>query len=409
MVFEKISDQVCRERFSIDGLQFEPNVVQDIDGPCGWFTKKLISSEGPLISDFVTHEATFRYSTFGIHIGQDDRLTFMGENGQRIHGYFVDCREGSPTLHKLVALDFSPGFHRHLVIPRGVAHTFDNLEHIVTRDEPVWYSDENNPAWNVDNDLISVIRDTEPSAFPVVRANKHRLPDEAHRFLSRLSQTLLESPKSYLARFPVKIGGAEQFVMFEPKSWANDESELEALLNVPIIAGVEVRRNRYALTGPKSWTLVPNTAACVADILLLPATVGESALQHCHARTRKWYTFLNHQGVTIEFDFVDRRGDSSTFGTRSRLCTTCDPRISIAIDHGIAYSVRCPKDVLVRCEHEVFVDQNEPRTDIPMFNQDLMSVPADELGSELLLPKLRCPDVVVYQMAKLEQQAVVAA
>jgi dTDP-4-dehydrorhamnose 3,5-epimerase-like enzyme len=409
MFFEKIEDQVCDARFGIDGLQFEPNVVQDIVGPSGWFTKKLMSSEGPLISDFVTHEATFRYSTYGIHIGQDDRLTFMGENGSRINGYFVDCREGSPTLHKLVALDFAPGLHRRLVIPRGVAHTFDHLEHIVTRDEPVWYSDENNPAWNIDNDLVSINRHTEPSAFPVVRANKYRLPDEAHQFLSRLSQTLLESPKSYLARFPVKIGGAEQFVMFEPKSWADDERELQALLDVPTIAGVEVRRNRYALTGPKSWTLVPNTAACVADILLLPATVGESTPYHCHARTRKRYTFLNRQGVTIEFDFVDRRGDSSTFGTRSRLRTTCDPRISIAIDHGIAYSVRCREDVLVRCEHEVFVDKNEPRNDIPMFNQDLMSVPAVELGSGLLLPKLRCPDAVVYRMAKLEQKAVSAA
>ncbi|GAA4660854.1 dTDP-4-dehydrorhamnose 3,5-epimerase family protein [Bartonella pachyuromydis] len=96
-----------------------------------------MSSEGPLISDFVTHESSFNYSTYGIHIGQDDRLTFMGDNGKYIHGHFVDCREGSPTLHHHVAIAFAPSVYRRLIVPRGVAHTFDNIERIVTRDEPI--------------------------------------------------------------------------------------------------------------------------------------------------------------------------------------------------------------------------------------------------------------------------------
>jgi dTDP-4-dehydrorhamnose 3,5-epimerase-like enzyme len=406
MVIE-VGDHTSAQKFDIDGLQFERNAVMVIDGPSGWFTKKLMSSEGPLISDFVTHEETFRYSTYGIHIGQDDRLTFMGDNGKRIQGHFVDCREGSPTRHAMISLGFAPGLHRRLIIPRGVAHTFDHLERIVTRDEPIWYSDESNPAWNIDNDLVSVMRHTHPDSFPLVRQNEHRLPDEGHRFLSRLSQTLLENPKSYLARFAVKIGANKQFVMFEPKSWADDARELEGLLNIQAIPGVRVCRNRYALTGPKSWTLVPNTAACVADVLLMPATAGESTLRHCHARTRKWYTFLDQQGADIEFDFVDWRSDSATFGAASKVRTRCDPRISIAVDPGIAYAIRCTVDILVRCEHEVFVDQNEPRTDIPLFNHDLIPVHAHELGSGLLPPKLRCPDSVVYRMAKIEQQSAI--
>lgn len=406
-----VDDLVCDQSFDIEGLQFEPNFIQEINGDNGWFTTKLMSSEGPLISDFVTHEEQFQYSTYGIHIGQDDRLTFMGENGKRIHGYFVDCRKNSPTLHNMVAIDFAPNLHRRLIIPRGVAHTFDHLEHIVTRDEPVWHADENNPAWNVDNDLVAVFRNTELSEFPIIRVNKHRLPDEAHLFMSRLSQSLLlESSKSYLSRFPVKIGGTEQFIMLESKSWVDDEREIKELIDVPIIPGVNVQRNRYALTGSKSWTLVPNTASCVADVLLLPATKGPGEItQKYHARTKKWYTFLNHQGVALELDFVDLRSDSPTFGMRYNLRTICDPRISIAIEHGIGYSIRCSKSILVRCEHEVFVDQNEPRTDIPMFNQDILPVSIDDIGDGLLLPKLRCPDAVVYKMAKLEQQEAITS
>ena len=98
------------------------------------------------------------------------------------------------------------------------------------------------------------------------------------------------------------------------------------------------------------------------------------------------------------------RTDSVTFGVSSRLQMLCDPRINITIEHGIAYSIRCTKDVLVRCEHEVFVDEEEPRTDIPMFNNDLILITDDILVSGVRCPKLRCPDSVVYQMAKLEQQ-----
>ncbi|PHM39180.1 hypothetical protein Xmau_03087 [Xenorhabdus mauleonii] len=402
-----VDDHVCDKQFGIDGLKFESNSVVEISGPGGWFTKKLMSSEGPLISDFVTHESNFQYSTYGIHVGQDDRLTFMGENGKLIHGYFVDCRQGSSTLHKLVALEFAPSVHRRLIIPRGVAHTFDNLEHIVTRDEPIWYSDTNNPAWNIDNDLISVIRNIKLDLFPIIQVNKHRLPDDGHLFLSKLSQALLDKPKSYLARYPVKIGATEQFIMLEPKTWGDDANELERLLNVPTIPGVEVRRNRYALTGPSSWTLVPNTSACVADILHLPTAIDENIInktKYLHARTKKCYTLLNHQGLDIEFEFVDLRNDSETFGVSSRLKITCDPRINITIENGIAYSIRCAKNVLVRCEHEVFVDENEPRSDIPMFNNDLILITDDILEYGLQRPKIRCPDSVVYQMAKLEQQ-----
>ena len=61
--------------------------------------------------------------------------------------------------------------------------------------------------------------------------------------------------------------------MFNYSTWGEDEErEVRDLLDVPGIPGVEVRRSRYALTGPRSWTIVPNTDACVANVLFLPST-----------------------------------------------------------------------------------------------------------------------------------------
>lgn len=391
--------------FPIDGLRFEQNSVNATSAPPGWFSRKLSSSPGPLISDFVTHETGFRYSTYGIHIGQDDRLTFMGENGQCIEGHFVDCREASSTLHRYVHIRFAPSLERRLVIPRGVAHTFDNLERIVTRDEPVWYSDEDNKDWNIDNDLISIQRTTALPLFPTVRGNRHILPDDAHQFMSRLSQTLLEDPKSYLARFLLKIGGKDQYVMFEPTSWSKDDLELRELLVPHQVPGVQVQRARYALTGPKSWTLVPSIHACVADVLYLPASQLNTEAKFIHARTRKWYTVLTGQGAKLTLRSIDCRRGSANFGKASEISIRCDPRLTFVIDHGIAYSLTCEEPLLIRCEHEIFADVNEPRADLPMFGQDLMLLSSEITSNGLNLPSLRCPDSVVYAIGKYESAA----
>ena len=405
-MFKNIDDDDCVSFFSIAGLRFEPNNFIPLHPGSGVFAQKLLSSPGPMISDFVTHEKGFNYSTYGIHVGQDDRLTFMGGDGTDIEGFFVDCREGSPTLHQIVRLRFRSALKRRLIIPRGVAHTFDGLDSVVTRDEPIWYADENNPVWNIDNDLISVSRSARLSEFPVVRANEHRLPDEAHVLLSKISQSLLEKPKSYLARFSVKIGGEDTFVKFEPKHWRDDENELTSIMAEVKIFGVIPQKNRYALTGRKSITLVPNTAACVADVVVFEPVLPGQERHFWHARTRKIYTFLDNESAEIELECIDLRASSATFGCRQSIKFTMDPRYSIRIEQGVAYKFSCSQKTLIRCEHEIFADRNEPRMDIPMFGNDLIPYVAGGPILSVRPPELRCPDILVYKMAKYEQEQI---
>lgn len=392
----------------IDGLRFERNLIRDIASTTGWFTTKLLSSEGPLVSDFVTHEIGFAYTSYGIHVGQVDRLTFMGEcDGDGfITGHFVDCRNDSSDLHRKVSIRYRPSLWRRLVVPKGVAHTFDNVARVVTRDEPIWYADFDNIDWDVNNDLVSIPRGPN-EVYPVVRVNQYRMPDEVHRFVSRLSQSILETPMAYSSRHLLTIGGKDTYVSFQAKNWTDNEAEMRRLLSVPEAPGVAVQRARYAITGPKSWTLVPSTGSCVGDVLVLPPRVNKQRNKFLHRRTRKWYTFLTNPGTDVQLELTDYRPDSPTFGAESVLHLTTDPRISLSIDPGIAYSLSCERDLLVRCEHEVYVATDEPRSDLPALGGDLIIV-LDNQPPALnpTLPTLRCPDELVRQMARVEQELV---
>lgn len=387
----------------ITGLRFEENTLLPISRRSGIFSCKLISSPGPMVSDFVTHEADFQYGTYGIHVGQDDRLTFMGPKDAKIKGSFVDCRAGSPTLHNCVNITFAPSMARRLVIPRGVAHTFDGLQYIVTRDEPIWHSAVDNPDWNIDNDLISVDRDTSVEDFPVVRANEYRLPDALHVFQSRLSQSLLESPTTYLARYRVTEGDTTKYVMYDAGWGQGEEDELRILLDQPQIAGVEFRPSRYALTGPRSWTLVPSTDSCLADVLILWASNHESQMKLLlHFRTRMLYTFLNNEGANLDIVFRDCRPDFDTDRRDHVLTIKSDPRLTIVIEPGIAYSFRCNQEAIVRAEQQILVDTLEPRSDLPIFGQDCIILNAAE---QVLAPKLpinTCPGSLVRLLARQE-------
>ena len=404
---QHVAPDVASVELGIEGLRFEENVCRAIDEGAGWFSSKVASSPGPMVSDFVTHGEEFEYSTLGIHIGQDDRLTFFGDDSRQITGEFVDCREGSPTLHERVTATFAASPRRRLVIPRGVAHTFDNLQGIVTRDEPVWHASDDNPHWNVNNDLVSILR--EAPEFPVVTVNEHRMPDELHLYLTRLSQEVLGDPKAYSTRFRLKIGGVERYVMFQENAWNDEGRPLEPLLAAFGDSPIDAVRSTYAITGKASWTLVPNTGSAVCDVLLLEATGLADARDldlFVHHRTRKWYTFLTGEGASLRIEATDLRPTSPAYGKAYCIDTVADPRISYRIEPGVAYRFHTVAEHYVRSENEVFVAQDEPRDDLLPIGSDLARVPNAQVSADLPdLPNLRCSDQLVRQMARFELEA----
>lgn len=387
----------------IPGLEFSSNFVSLLRESPAWFSKKVSSSQGPLVSDFVTHGPNFEYSTYGIHVGQDDRLTFFGPEDEVIAGHFIDCRKSSPTLHQKFSCTFHPSPHRKLIIPRGVAHTFDGLAGIVTRDEPVWYSGESNPHWNVNNDLISILRTAEE--FPTIPVNNLKLTEELHTFMTQLSQAVLDKPRAYSTRFNLNIAGENRYVMFQETTWDNEGRTIQPIIDDIQGPGIFAQASKYAITGKASWTLVPNTGSGVADIMYLPTQINNQGGQHLfvHRRTKKWYTFLTAEGANLDIETIDLRPSSQTFLSNWQTRTLCDPRVSICIEPGIAYRFTVDQNIWVRSENEVFVAEDEPRADLPAFGRDLELVNrANIKATQPILPPLRCPDRVVRQMAHHE-------
>jgi hypothetical protein len=327
----------------------------------------------------------------------------MGSQETLIKGFFVDCREHSQTFQQQVELHFHPSYARKLIIPRGVAHTFDDLEGIVTRDEPIWYVSDNNPDWDIDNDLIAVKRETPISSFPTVKVNEHLLPDEFHEFQSRLSQNLLKTPKAYLSRSKVTDGDDIRYEYDEP-SWGGEEFQFaEKVRSLDQYEGVRFIPSNYALTGPRSFTIVPSTDSCISDVYFVDASSPLIENSHMlHLRTRMYLTILNNEGDPLQFSFRDLRPNSSGSNVERLVTTSCDPRLTIIIDPGIGYAFHSPKPLIVRLEQEVFADENEPRFDLPMFGQDYMILASNIPSSIPKLPTLKCPPSVIKLLAKTE-------
>lgn len=119
--------------------------------------------------------APYAHDAFGIHLGQDDHLTFLGREDALVQVHFVDCRHGSATLHAEVAVEFHPCAHRTLVIPRGVAHRFTGLERVFTLNQGVAYLDANGeyePATDVIDWPVG------RSDYPVLQVNQQPAPGE---------------------------------------------------------------------------------------------------------------------------------------------------------------------------------------------------------------------------------------
>lgn len=157
----------------------------------------VIPSPGQGLFSVVSHAFDFSdedhggYEVYGIHIGQNDVLSFMSLDERVIKGKFVDCRKGSPTIHQSIEIEFLGSPEKSLVIERGVAHIFDNLKGMVTLNQPQIYYDYKNNFYNSRSDVINVPRGTKENNFPAVEINKYLAPKWLCNFMLKRQRYLL--------------------------------------------------------------------------------------------------------------------------------------------------------------------------------------------------------------------------
>lgn len=164
-------------------MEIKFNKIQDLKIEKNW---RVVNGEDSFVIPYpTTHpfnlvfhgHSRFEYGHYGIHLGQEDRLTFLGHPGQVIKCYFIDCRSNSPTKGNRAVYDMNAGSEFRLCIPPGVAHAFEGLENIHTINEyklylpepDKWLSGETH--WNLENDVINLPLDIADSDLPYFEAN----------------------------------------------------------------------------------------------------------------------------------------------------------------------------------------------------------------------------------------------
>ena len=142
-------------------------------------------------------DTPFAHGRYGLHRGLEDHLTFLGSPQQHAKGYFVDCRQDSPTLHRKVALDFTPDATRTLVIPCGVAHGFEGLEAIYTINAfraylppPQYLMTDKNP-WATGTDILNFPYASSDDALPVVEINPYPASENFYELLTDMQRATL--------------------------------------------------------------------------------------------------------------------------------------------------------------------------------------------------------------------------
>ncbi|ADI28003.1 dTDP-4-dehydrorhamnose 3,5-epimerase family protein [Geobacillus sp. C56-T3] len=177
----------------------------------------LVANPGPLISDMI-YFVVDSTNHFTIQVGQIDRFTFFGDPEQEIMGLFVDCRKGSPTLHKKVELKFKPDPRKHLYIERGIAKMFTNMKNITIRSEPIWFSTNVNIEYNIGNDSLIVPMDTELGDFPVVQINELPLPNRVLKVILEREQQILRQNKEFQQSFDLYMGGSRSRITIKKRN-----------------------------------------------------------------------------------------------------------------------------------------------------------------------------------------------
>jgi dTDP-4-dehydrorhamnose 3,5-epimerase-like enzyme len=189
------------ETNSINIPQWEE--IEGIEG-AGW-EKHLVYWSGeqsgfvPFLDDspfyIVDHgNNSYTHDAFGIHLSQQDRLTFVGDMNQLITLVMVDCRENSPTLHNEVKIQFLPSALKFLVIPNGVAHRFENLHKVYTINRPYIFSD-NIDEYEPGNDVIDW--DISDKNYPVYKVSNNAVDKIFYKEQSLAQLQLMMNPSKH--------------------------------------------------------------------------------------------------------------------------------------------------------------------------------------------------------------------
>lgn len=311
--------------------------------------------------------AKFRYEQYGVHLGQTDRLTFLGASERKVTGRFLDCRSSSDTHGMCVEAVWAPTSSRRLVIPAGVAHAFDGLEDVTTLntyslslpDASEWLAAKSD--WDMGSDVINFPFDVEPT--PRLKENCQEPSDDYYRLVAELQRTALrerDSEKQYPTVMSITASDGEKhrLAISERSSGKADDASRES----STIEGVSWRRLPSILSSETSG-FVP----LVDPLPLYFVDHGEGRpYKHdaygIHRGQEDRLIFCGSSGRRIRLRLVDCRSDSSTLHRRDFLEFEPSAEWLLTIPPGIAHAFEGLEDIFT---------VNRPRSFLPSHSPSL--------------------------------------
>lgn len=283
----------------------------------------------------------FSYGHYGVHLGQIDRLIFIGPQDNTVEAYFIDCRAESPTFRVRLRTVFKPCSTKLLSIPPGIAHTFDtravatlNLYSILLPDPSDWLSGQSQ--WTVKGDIVNVAMNVLDEDIPSLLANKLPASETFYKLIAseqRSSLADLEHEYPFTQDIDFKDGGHERL-----KFWKRLESGRRAKEWTPIddIDGAGWRGNLVVWTGDTSGyvPLLDRRPKHVIDH-------GESIYSHdaygIHLGGDDHLVFIGPSTCTATCELVDLRRNSPTLHQTVRFRFSPDPLHTLVIPRGVAH------------------------------------------------------------------------
>jgi len=375
---------------NIKGLEWQPTYHERTEKD-----HSIIFPTTHLVHIVYHGEKPFSHGIFGIHLGFADRLTFLGPSSRILQGYFIDCRKDSPTLHHRASLTFTPSLNRTLIVPNGVAHTFDNMEGIDTINsfdallpDPSVLLTEKSP-WAKGTDIQYFPLNVNDEDIPVVQESTYPASETFYDLLSEMQKATLRSvsheyPHVEDVVFP--DGSSARILIRKPIAEHQKTKDFEPISE---IEGV-VWKSHFIV-----WSGTYAGYSALTDRSPIKVT-DEGALSKLKKRysvsrsLENRLTFVGLSTALCKLLLKDCRIDSPTYNKEHISEFYPSPLRFLCIPPGVAYSIDCPENIFsinrpLKCDVDVEKDEFKDDTivwpiekqSIPTFNIKNTDIPVE--------------------------------
>jgi dTDP-4-dehydrorhamnose 3,5-epimerase-like enzyme len=352
----------------------------------------------------------FDYGHFGIHLGQQDELTFLGPSNQQILARFIDCRKGSKTFGLRHTMNIFPSSSTTLVIAPGIAHAFDGLENVTTLntyqtllpDPRSWA--EGVSRWNINADVLNIPMDVADGDIPIVVANSYEASDVYYGWVAEQQRSAFSQAASHDYPFTEDIkmlDGSSHRIEFTRRRLDSAVASASEP-NIGGIPGLDWRPRWFLPSGPASgFVPIPDERPFyVVDH-------GADEYSHdafgIHSGQEDNLMFSGDPAHVTTGEFVDCRELSSAYGRRVTIAFNPSPTRMLIIPPGVAHRFERLERIFTINVPRVFLAANSEYDSA----NDVIDWPLEQPKTPSIHPNLLEADRTYYQNKAREQQSAI--